>query len=216
MAMNQPGKGYLISIAVFGPVEWFALLASGKPVTVEVHEHYIKQTWRNRYRILTANGPLDLPVPVIKTLGNHTPVSRITIDRKQPWWRNHWRAIQSAYTKSPWFIHFAPDLEGFLFSEFRNLTDIATASVELVRKWTGLEMPFIISDHYIENPDENFLDLRNRISPKKAPWITPPPYYQVFSDRFGFVPGLSILDLVFNLGPETAAYLHSIPLPEGL
>ena len=121
----------LLSVAYFPPVEFFALLAENSTVYLEACEYYCKQSWRNRCRILTANGPMDLSVPV-KHCGDlfHTPVSEVQVDYSVPWVRRTQYAIESAYFNSPFFIYYRDELFDILDSRPEKLWEL---DLELIR-----------------------------------------------------------------------------------
>ena len=183
-------------------------------IWLEKCEKYQKQSFRNRTRILTANGPQALSVPVVHAVtpdGKMPLVSEMTIDNKTPWQRNHWRAIVSAYGSSPYFLYYQDALKPFYESEFDNLFEYNLLLIKTILKLINVEVQIHLTSDFAPMAEQ---DLRTAIHPKKAAMNEYPlklnqPYYQVFEDRFGFVPNLSVVDLLFNLGPETKSYLKT-------
>lgn len=209
--LNSYSPDILFSTACLPPVEYMAWLMVSAKAEIEMHETYPKQTWRNRYGIITANGPQALTIPVEKPLGNHTPVNLIKISAHQDWQKQHWRTIVAAYNKSAYFIFYRDLLEPFFCRETPSLlVDFNEKILGALVSEIGIETRPERTVKYEKQP-EGKIDLRNMISPKRQNGLEEQglftPYFQPFSERFGFVPNLSIIDLLFNLGPETHAYL---------
>ncbi len=177
-----------LSTAWFPPVGFFALLAENPIVYIEACESYRKQTWRNRCRILTANGPMDLRVPVAHD--GERLITRIRTNWSTPWLRQNCYAIDSAYYSSPFFEYYRDELFAVLERRQEFLWDMNM-------------------DHVADVQD----DWRDALSPKRPSPIKVRPYWQVFRERYGFVDGLSVMDLLFNEGPESLSQLRR-PLTE--
>lgn len=202
----------LLSTAFFGPVYYFRSVIKADRIFIEKHEHFIKQTYRNRCIIMAANGPLALVVPVEHGKSPGLKITDIKIAYHTSWQRNHWRSISSAYRNSPYFDYYADELLHFFEKKYSFLFDY---NMEITQKVSDLISANIKLNNtpgfgYIEEP---FLNLREQISPKIKLEILDPkykaiPYTQVFEDKFQFVPNLSILDLLFCTGPEALYYLR--------
>lgn len=199
----------IVSTAYLPPIAFFVSIVETKRITVEQHENYLKQTYRNRCHILSANGILPLSIPVIKTDGNHTKLINIQISNINNWQLNHWRAIESAYNKSPFFLYYRDELETFYLRKFNNLLEFNSELLSFLLRKIGLKIEIIFSDDFLSIQNEEN-DLRFKFSPKKEEVIQFPHYYQVFEEKFGFNANLSIIDLLFNEGPETLNYLESV------
>lgn len=161
---------------------------------------------------MTANGIQDIIIPVVKVNGNNTRIGDIQISYATDWQRLHWRAITSAYSSSPYFMYYE-DLFKPLFgsNEFTSLLDFNMRILNIVLKILNIKRDIQFTDQFIKNVDGK--DLRYMISPKKANTIGYfNPYEQVYSYKFPFYPNLSIMDLIFNLGPEAKLYLNKIIL----
>lgn len=194
----------ILSTAWFPPVEWFSVLAANDSVYLEACESYRKQTWRNRCRILTANGPMDLRVPVIHD--GARLITDIRIDWTTPWLRQNLYAIDSAYYSSPFFVYYRDELFGLLERQPELLWDMNLVLIDFFCRKIGIAPRIIPTSDFAREAAD---DLRDAFSPKRPCQNTVKPYWQVFRERFGFVPGLSVMDLLFNEGPESLAYLRS-------
>ena len=183
---------------------------------IDVHSHYAKQTYTNRYTILSTNGPQDLTIPVVKPK-DKTPIKDIRISTHDNWQQLHWRAIQSAYNSTPFFEYFCDDYAPFYEKKWDFLLDF---NLEIQQKTLELlnfiNIPITLSDSYIEPQNFNTKDLREVINPKKFDVSLynnlSTPYYQIFDSKFGFTPNLSIIDLLFNMGSESRIYLKNIQI----
>ncbi len=171
------------------------------------HEHYVKQTVRNRYHILTANGVESLSIHVQGQKGDKTPTGEIQLDYQKNWVRDHLRAVESAYRSAPFFEHYFPYFEDFISTRYENLHDFSKAGWELAGKLLQVELPWNTADSFVEKAD---YDLRRIIkSPDHFPKdLAIKPYFQVFDDRFPFQANLCFFDALFNLGPETISLLR--------
>ena len=197
---------------------------------MEACENYQKQSWRNRCRILTANGPEALNVPVVHENGTFAlPIKEIRVEYTTPWVLRTERAIESAYSSSPFFIYYKDELFAILDSHpvtlwelNRRLIDffcakigIAPQIVETARYDTVIPTPplTVIPNEVKESNSAWAEDYRGMIHPKRPNTILRDlglerPYWQVFREKYGFVSGLSIMDLLFNEGPESLCWLR--------
>lgn len=201
------------SSAYWPNLYYFYHLLKADSILVEACEHYQKQSFRNRTQILSANGKLDLSVPVIYKQ-NKEPIKDIEISYRDNWQLKHWGAIISAYRNSPYFEYFEQDLKEFYFKRFELLLDYNTKQVQFIFKILKVNKEIHLTSDYERSP-LNVLDLRESIHPKKKIVHLPEvnkvlsaKYYQTFSSKFDFVPNLSILDLVFNIGLGARDYLN--------
>ena len=194
-------------------IEYFAILTNNNSVTLDIHETYPKQTYRNRSSIMTANGILDLSIPVNKKKGNHSKITDIYIDNSEPWYKKHWRAIESAYNSSPYFMYYETELKPF-FQEGCNipLFHFNTRLTKLLCDLCQIHCKLEFSARFYTNTDSGVIHYRDTFSPKNEKAVILPPYHQVFNNKFPFTSNLSIIDLLFNLGPETTKYLQNISI----
>ena len=195
------------------PIIYYALLLhEGSAFIVEQHDHYTKQTYRNRCRILGGNGVMDLVIPVVKLHGKKTFMKDIIIDEESPWQAIHWKSINAAYASSP-FFEFVSDYYQPLYSKKQKyLIDLNCELLSLTLKLLNINLKYSMSDSY--DPSDSNTDLRETIHPKRpfdSNILTykPQTYHQVFSDRHGFKENLSILDLLFNEGQNAGQILRS-------
>lgn len=197
--------------AYMPPLSYFALLLKSDVLEIEAHETYPKQSWRNRCSIATAQGVLDLTVPVVKPYGNRTQTKETLIDAKQKWQNNHWRAIESAYNKSPYFLYFQDKLKTLIYSKQVPLLEFNNALMRFFMDFFKIKKELRFSENYQKIEPQH--DLRILLHPKAKPLIPLdklPIYYQVFSDNLPFFPNLSILDLAANEGPSGIFYLEKV------
>ena len=193
-----------------GPVNYFTRLVHEKEVVLEQYDHYQKQTYRNRCKILGPNGIISLSIPVKKNHGAKTLLRDIRIDYDTAWNRNHWKSMVASYASSPYFEFMADDLAPFYEKRYTYLIDLNRDLLMRCIEMMGLTIPITCSFSFTRI--ENERDPRYFIHPKRNesvedPDFLPIKYHQVFSDRFGFKPNLSILDLLFNEGPSVPGIL---------
>ena len=202
-------KKIILSTAYFPPIEYFAAIAKADEIIIETQETYPKQTYRNRCRISTANGILDLSIPVKKVNGNHTITKDILSSEKENWRIKHWRAIESAYNASAFFLYYKDEIKELTLNPETNLIEYNSNMLSSILNILGINTNIRYSESYIKQY-EDLNDLRNTISPKVKSVRELPEYFQVFNHKFPFQSNLSILDLLFNEGPATLSYLESI------
>lgn len=204
-------NGIMLSTAYFAPVRYFSKLAVYPEIFIEQHEHFIKQTYRNRTVILGANGPIPLIMPVEKGREQKIKIKDLRIAYDEEWQRNHWRTIFSAYNSSPFFEYYADDLEPFFRKKSVFLFDFNQQITDTILEILEIPAQLILTESFEQIPD-SCTNFRERISPKahrnaEDLQFKAKPYTQVFSEKFGFVPDLSILDLLFNEGPSAHSVL---------
>ncbi len=210
--MNQYSS-VLLSTACFAPVQYFSKLILFKKIYLEQFENFPKQTYRNRYEIMGANGPVSLVVPVVKGRGSKIKIRDLQISYDTKWQRNHWHTIFSAYNSSPFFEFYKDDMFPFFEKPWKYLFEYNLATQETLCGLLDIECELLLTDDFEKVP-ENTLNLREGITPKSHKAFpdsnfNPHPYTQVFSERFNFIPNLSILDLLFNEGPNSVNVLEN-------
>ncbi len=194
------------------PVEYYSKLKAYDKIYIEQHDHYVKQTYRNRCNIAGPEGVLSLSVPIIRPDTPKCAMKDIRISDHGNWRHLHWNAIESAYNNTPFFEYYKDDLRPFYENKYTFLADF---NEELRCKICELMDISPVVEHTASYhtdflPDE--ADYREVIHPKKDYTevdkdFLPKPYYQVFESRHGFLPNLSVIDLLFNMGPESVLVL---------
>ncbi len=205
--MNQLA---ILSTAYLAPIQYFSKLKNYEKCIIEHHEHFQKQTYRSRCDIYSPNGPLTLSIPLVKR--NHRQaVKDIRISYDHDWQKLHWRSLESCYRCSPFFEYYEDDfLPFYTDKKFEFLIDLNESLNLEIFKLLKLKPNYSFSSEYHETYTDAD-DLRNIISPKeslnKDPLFTATTYIQVFGSKHGFLPNLSIVDLLFNQGSESLATL---------
>jgi len=198
----------LLSTAYLAPVEYYMQMCRHPQATIEAHCNYIKQTYRNRCVIASANGCQTLSIPIVKPVSLKCPTKDIRIAEHGNWWHLHWNAIVSAYNSTPFFEYYEDDFRPFYEKPAKFLFDFNEKLRELVCSLLDISPAVSYSTEYIFSPPADVLDLREAIHPKKASLMQDfRPYYQVFEAKQGFQANLSVIDLLFNLGPEAALWI---------
>ena len=216
----------LLSSFYFGSVEHYRLLAQHPKVIIDIGEHYERQSYRTRTTIVGPNGKQDLVVQIARRSGEKMPMRSVGLSYVESWAQQHVHAIRSAYGNTPWFIHYIDEIEAIVLMKYERLVDLDLATMRLGMKWLGVKTEVEVSDKYVvpsvmsdvlrgpnttmgrvghrTSDNTQFLDLRTNLHPKKplpAEITAVLSYQQIFADRHGFVPRMSIIDLVMNAGP---------------
>ncbi|NBC82088.1 MAG: hypothetical protein GVY19_01785 [Bacteroidetes bacterium] len=196
----------ILSSCYFPPVQWVSKLLLHKKAIIDHHEYFVKQTYRTRFTILGANKPISLTIPVKKTDGNKTKMKDVLIDYDTRWQHNHIRSVENAYQSSPFFEYTWEELKNILTREEKFLIDLNEKLLACILDFINVEKNYTYSEKYIELSGEN-MDYRDIINPKKSlsndPLFKAAPYMQVFQENRTCIPNLSILDLLFNEGPQS-------------
>jgi hypothetical protein len=197
----------LISTAYLPPIEYFSLIHNADEVLVEREENYHKQTYRNRCYLLSANGTQVITVPVYLGSIHKTPVKNIRIDYSKRWQQIHLRAISTSYRSSPFFEFYFEKLEKTILNNHEFLIDLNFELTEVILKIIGIERAISFTNSFIPLCTVDY-DFRYNITPKKQSNFVIKEYTRVFKHCSGFVAGMSIIDLMFNMGPESVHYLN--------
>jgi hypothetical protein len=201
----MPGKVFL-STAYLPPVEYISRIRNADEAYIEHEENYLKQSYRNRCYILSASGPQSLSVPVYLGSFHKTPLKDIRIDYSKRWQQVHLRAMTSSYAAAPYFLYYYETIEKILLRNHDFLLDLNMYLLEKIFSIMKIEVKLSFTTEYMAASDLPN-DLRYSINPKKRSDYVPKRYLQVFSPVENFVQDLSIIDLIFNMGPESDCYL---------
>jgi WbqC-like protein family len=227
----------LIDLQYFPSIIFYKNLSKYSNIVFEQYETYQKMSFRNRCQIAGAEGLINLSVPLVKGRDQKTLMKEVRISDRQPWQAQHWKTIVSCYNRSPWFEFYRHELEGLYQRRFDFLLDWNRSCFEWSLRVLGLSVPVSLTERYEkEYIDENVTDWRGKILPKNRgrsqdggitqgseggqnegggqggavkPEDQPPKYRQVFEERIGFIPNLSVLDLLFCEGKEAIRYIRS-------
>lgn len=205
---------YLLSTTYLGPIQYFTKFVAAEKIILEQFEHYPKQSYRNRCVIYGANGPLSLTVPVTK--GNQLKIYTrdLRIDSSVNWQKIHLKAIESAYNNSPFYEYYIDEFLPILNKPYTFLYDMNFDLIKLLCRLITIDVPIEHTASYVYTPAKGIMDMRNEILPKAKQYKTDDQfkaaeYHQVFSLKHGFVKNLSIIDLLFNTGPDCRQHLIS-------
>lgn len=197
-----------LSTAYLAPVQQYCKMLQYGDVYLETQENYLKQTYRNRCIIAAANGPLALTIPIVKPDNIKCLTKDIRISDHGNWRKLHWNTLVSAYNMSPFFEYYEEDFVPFYEKKFEFLLDYNEALRETICRLIDFEPHIVRTTEYTPSAEHDF---RETIRPKhevEDPEFRPVPYYQVFQEKHGFLPNLSIIDLLFNMGPESLLILQ--------
>lgn len=216
----------MLTTAYLPPVEYVAAIAEGMSLSkdgiipsvvyIEACEHYQKQSWRNRARILSSNGPENLNYPIVHRDGSHNGIliSELEIDWSTDWLDRHEKAIVSAYSSSAFFEYYRDGLFAVMESRPKTVFEYNMKLLQWILDTVGIKADIRFTSDYGVAP-ESVQDLREVIHPKRQNTVLrdlglEKPYFQVFTPKYGFTPNLSVLDLIFNEGPDSITYLKKL------
>lgn len=197
-------KTIVLTTAYLAPIQYYSKLAHFDKIIIEAYENFTKQSYRNRCNICGANGKLSLSIPIKKDKPK-TKTKDVRIDYDTNWRKLHWKSIESAYRSSPFFEFYQDDIRPFYEEKYKYLLDFNHEIQEVICEHLEIEPMVSFSDEYKNELDQSICDFRDIIHPKVKVIdrkFNPIEYTQVFQDRHGFLPNLSIIDLLFNEGPN--------------
>ena len=197
----------LLSSAYCAPVQWFQKLNRYDMVMVEQYDNFQKQTYRNRCVIATANGTQALTIPVERPVGEKCLMRDVRISDHGNWRRLHWNALATAYGDSPFFDYYVDDLHPLFAIKREFLFDFNMEMTEVLCELLDIRPKISLTTSYVDEAENDFRDAIRPKHPLPDSDFEPVQYYQVYIQRHGFFPNLSILDLLFNMGNEAVFYL---------
>ena len=198
----------LIHPNYFPNIHQFSHLIKADNILFEVSDNYQKQTYRNRTYIYGANGKLGLFIPIIHTHKNRELFKDIKISYESDWMDLHLKSLQSAYRSSPYFEYFEDDFINLFSKKEKYLVDFNMKCIDLISELLDLNLSYKITKIYEENPKKT-IDLRGLSIARKEKFINTPKYLQVFESKHGYLPNLSVLDLLFSEGNNCNTILIS-------
>lgn len=195
----------------FPNILWWSFAIASDQLLLDETEHFEKMSFRNRYMLAGADGLLTLSIPLVNGRQQRRPMNEVRIDNKTNWQTLHWRSIKSLYNRSPYFEFFAPEFEPLFQQKFELLCDFSKAGISLLSKLSGVKNSIIIAENYQQNYPDAKADIRKdfrsnqyNLQPEKFK-----KYQQTFEERTGFLPNLSMLDLLFSEGKNAKLFLPS-------
>ncbi|PNQ72236.1 hypothetical protein C1T31_13000 [Hanstruepera neustonica] len=202
----------LIHPTYFPNIAHFSAMVQADTVTFEWDDNFQKQTYRNRCYVYGANGKLSLNIPVIHTQKKRQKYRTVKIQNSEKWQRNHWKSLESAYRTSPYFEFYEDELKFLFETPVDNLYDFNLTCIETICDCLQIDLKTDKSVTY-EKTSTTETDFRFLVNAKQETTMPFDNYIQVFADKHGFIGNLSILDLLFNEGPNSINYLESQNIP---
>ena len=199
----------VFELQYFPPVSFFSTLYGETYFYLDIYEIYRKMSFRNRCLIAGAQGIIPLSVPLQEGRNQHIPMNEVRISDAEKWQSRHFKSIRSAYNKSPFFDFYQDELAAIYQRPFEFLVDWNQCCLEWAKEKLAWHTGIRFTDSAIPYQSDGITDLRNRVLPKNYMDWKPVKYRQVFEERTGFFPNLSILDLLFNCGPRTSELLRN-------
>ena len=197
----------LLPLFYLPPISWFSVfLRENAEIVFEQFESFPKQTYRNRTAVYGANGRLLLIIPV-KHNGTRT-INEIEVSHRDSWEKIHWKSIKTAYQRSPYFEYYEDQLEQIFTFKSPYLIDFNLNALKIIQKLLKTEKAYSLNNEFLKEPE--YLSYRDQLSAKTETNFQMEEYYQSFSDKYGYLKDLSIIDLLCNKGPEALTYIKNI------
>ncbi|OSZ79443.1 hypothetical protein CAP35_14680 [Chitinophagaceae bacterium IBVUCB1] len=202
------GSSVISSYIPFPNIYWWLQVLQADKLLLDGGEHFEKMTYRNKYFIAGSNGGIQLSIPLVQGRQQRSPMQDVLIDNKQRWQVQHWRTLVSVYKRTPYFEHYEPILQPLYTTQHERLIDFNLASVMWLCKQLQAVCSISYTDTYKKDYPES-TDMRHTIKPgvERTHLSSIMPYHQVFADRHGFLPNLSMLDLLFAEGPYAVRWM---------
>jgi len=195
----------IFPLLYFGPINYYHEIARAKQSLFVLNDRYAKQTYRSRCEIYGANGKLSLSIPVHRPFGNKTLMHEVILSDATPWRQIHWKSIKSAYGSAPFYEHYGPKVEELILNPTTNLSKYLQKIVIQTSSWLDIHVD-TFDKIALPNFNQECLDKQALVQSLSKTETAQ--YWQVFSEKFGFLPNLSILDLLFNEGPQAQLIIH--------
>ena len=202
----------IITVGYCAPIIQYAVIYQTEQLHIEAKGNFQKQSYRTRMKIATSTGDLVLIVPILhrKDKTERQQYYDVKIENKFHWQRDHWRSLKIAYQTSPYFEYYEDEFEHLYHTTYDSLIDFNNACHVVIMECLQLEITPILTEEFFKNPEQ--LDYRHLVQAKKEPDYPLPAYHQLFNENHGYLPNLTILDLLFNLGPSAQDYLAKVDL----
>jgi len=184
-----------------GNIAYFHLLFQNKEIGISSSERYVKQTYRSRCTIFSANGLQNLSIPVVRTSGRDTIMEDVQISYSENWQKDHLKALEAAYNRTPYYEFYVDQLESIYAEKHSKLLDFNLELCRFLIEKTGLECELTVV------PEEPEVDMKKIVDPKQAPLFEAYHYLQTHSEKYPFEGNLSMVDLLFNEGPNSISIL---------
>lgn len=204
--MQEDNRVALMALHYLPAIGWITNLMKYPSVRLEKCEHFVKSSGRNRCEIGNAQGRQILSIPIAGGRGQQTPITELQISNEKAWQKHHWHALQTAYGKAPFFEDYAPYFEPFYSRPYDKLWDFNLDLLQLCLKLLVVQKELFFSDDYDKILPPSVVDFRAQ---NMVILNNPNTYYQGFASQTGFLPNLSCLDLLFQLGPDANVYLQT-------
>ena len=205
------GMKLITECQYFPNITYYKYIGRSSHCILEQYERYQKMSFRNRCRISGGNGTIDLSIPLVEGRNQKTIMKDVRIANREPWQSRHLKTFTSSYNHSPWFEFYRDELQSLYGQKFEYLLEWNRACLEWTFQKLSIDIPISLTEEYVPIYDQdNWVDLRNRFMPKDIhqPIGEPVIYRQVFQDRLGFIPNLSIIDLLFCEGKNAYQLLR--------
>ncbi len=197
----------LVDLRYLPSISYFIQITQYQSVIIEQHEHYQKGGYRNRCEIAGANGVLRLSIPLQKGKNEGQSITEVQIADDGNWQRQHWQSIRSAYGRAPFFEYYSDFFEPLFQKKHTCLFDFNKDLFLLLIKFLKIKTPISFSETYLKKDALPYSITDGRNEPFSSAILKP--YSQLFEDRHGFLPNLSVLDLLFCCGPEARRVIEN-------